>query len=114
VIDARGQIQYISTIAEHLYRKLGYTESLLKRSLADLETNEYICFKAMERAVCLEQRIQEPPLIWIKKVVPLAASPQNWLERIRTEPASRRGPSSSSTTSPMSTIGSGSSASSPR
>ncbi|MBI4493056.1 MAG: sensor histidine kinase [Chloroflexi bacterium] len=71
VIDARGQIVYISAIAEHLYRRLGYADSLLKTQIAELDTNEYICFKAMELGVCLEQRVQEQELIWIKRVIPL-------------------------------------------
>jgi two-component sensor histidine kinase len=71
VINANGRIEYLSAPAEHLYRRLGYADNLVKTQLQELETNEYICFKAMERAVCLEQRVQEHDLVWIKRVVPL-------------------------------------------
>jgi two-component sensor histidine kinase len=71
VIDAENRIEYLSAPAEHLYRRLGYADNLVKTPLVELETNEYICFKAMERGVCLEQRVVEQDLVWIKRVVPL-------------------------------------------
>src|SRR3954452_5857301 len=70
-IAAAGRIEYLSAPAEHLYRRLGYADNLVKTPLVELETNEYICFKAMERGVCLEQRVVEQDLVWIKRVVPL-------------------------------------------
>jgi len=74
VIDSNGRIEYLSAPAEHLYRRLGYADNLVKTQLQELETNEYICFKAMERGICLEQRVQEHDLVWIKRVVPLVSS----------------------------------------
>ena len=74
VIDGRGQIQYISAVAEHLYRRLGYGDTLVKTLLSELDTNEYVCFRAMERGLCLEQRVQEKDSIWIKKAIPLLRS----------------------------------------
>ncbi len=74
VIDSTGRIEYLSAPAEHLYRRLGYADNLVKTQLQELETNEYICFKAMERGVCLEQRVQEHDLVWIKRVMPLVPS----------------------------------------
>jgi two-component sensor histidine kinase len=73
VIDSNGRIEYLSAPAEYLYRRLGYADNLVKTQLQELETNEYICFKAMERGVCLEQRVQEHDLVWIKRVVPLVS-----------------------------------------
>jgi two-component system, sensor histidine kinase PdtaS len=73
VIDSVGRIEYLSAPAEHLYRRLGYADNLVKTQLQELETNEYICFKAMERGVCMEQRVQEHDLVWIKRVVPLVS-----------------------------------------
>jgi two-component sensor histidine kinase len=73
VIDSAGRIEYLSAPAEYLYRRLGYADNLVKTQLQELETNEYICFKAMERGVCLEQRVQEHDLVWIKRVVPLVS-----------------------------------------
>jgi two-component sensor histidine kinase len=74
VIDSTGRIEYLSAPAEHLYRRLGYADNLVKTQLQELETNEYICFKAMELGVCLELRVQEHDLVWIKRVVPLVSS----------------------------------------
>lgn len=74
VIDANGRIEYLSAPAEYLYRRLGYADNLVKTQLQELETSEYICFKAMERGVCMEQRVQEHDLVWIKRVVPLVAN----------------------------------------
>jgi two-component sensor histidine kinase len=83
VIDAAGRIEYLSAPAEHLYRRLGYADNLVKTQLQELETNEYICFKAMERGVCLEQRVQEHDLVWIKRVVPLVSSADaKWSSRL--------------------------------
>ncbi|GAC1324736.1 MAG: PAS domain-containing sensor histidine kinase [Chloroflexota bacterium] len=81
VIDSAGRIEYLSAPAEYLYRRLGYADNLVKTQLQELETNEYICFKAMERGVCLEQRVQEHDLVWIKRVVPLGNEP-GWSTRL--------------------------------
>lgn len=83
VIDARGRIRYISAIAEHLYRRLGYADSLVNTNLSELDTNEYICFKAMEQNECMEQRVQEQDHVWVKKVIPLAPSDADgWFSRL--------------------------------
>jgi two-component sensor histidine kinase/PAS domain-containing protein len=73
VIDSGGRIEYLSAPAEHMYRRLGYADNLVKTQLQELETNEYICFKSMERGVCDEVRVQEQELVWIKRVVPLVS-----------------------------------------
>src|SRR5258708_20070403 len=83
VIDAQGHIEYLSAPAEYLYRRLGYADNLVKTQLQELETNEYICFKAMERGICLEQRVQEHDLVWIKRVVPLVSGDdRRWQSRL--------------------------------
>jgi two-component sensor histidine kinase len=83
VIDSTGRIEYLSAPAEYLYRRLGYADNLVKTQLQELETNEYICFKSMERGICLEQRVQEQDLVWIKRVVPLVADDQgSWPSRV--------------------------------
>lgn len=88
IIDGNARILYISSLAEQLYRKLGYTSSLLGRRLSELDTNEHVCFKAIERAQCLEQRVEEHHLVWVKRVIPLPPEPdQGLLARffVRTE-----------------------------
>jgi two-component system, sensor histidine kinase PdtaS len=79
VIDSRGQIQYISAVAEHLYRRLGYADTLVKTQLSELDTSEYVCFRAMELGTCLEQRVQEQDSIWIKRAIPLLPTEDNTL-----------------------------------
>jgi two-component system, sensor histidine kinase PdtaS len=88
VIDASGRIEYLSAPAEYLYRRLGYADNLVKTQLQELETNEYICFKAMESGVCLEQRVQEQDLVWIKRVIPLmeVERGRRWRPRRRSGP----------------------------
>ncbi|MCC7105240.1 MAG: histidine kinase N-terminal domain-containing protein [Chloroflexi bacterium] len=79
LIDAHGQIQYISAVAEHLYRRLGSADSLVHTQLAELDTNEYVCFRAMELGRCLEQRVEEQGFIWIKRAVPLLPTEERTL-----------------------------------
>ncbi|HLI26778.1 MAG TPA: histidine kinase N-terminal domain-containing protein [Chloroflexota bacterium] len=86
IVDTHGYIKYISTVAENQYRRLGYPESLLHSQLSELDTNEYICFQAMERNVCLERRIEEQDQVWIKRVVPLPPEPvRPWWPRRPTD-----------------------------
>src|SRR5438477_2253321 len=92
VIDSSGRIEYLSAPAEHLYRRLGYADNLVKTQLQELETNEYICFKAMERGICLEQRVQEHDLVWIKRVIPLSSDEDsNWSAQLLGRRAVRAG-----------------------
>lgn len=71
IVDKHGIIRYMSAVAENQYRRLGYVDNLVGEQISELETNEYICFRSMERAVCLEQRIQEEDQLWIKRAIPL-------------------------------------------
>lgn len=71
VIDSDGLIQYVTAATDSLYRLLGYGDSLLNTQLSELDTNEYIAFRAMETATCLEQRVIEQDRVWIKKAIPL-------------------------------------------
>jgi two-component sensor histidine kinase len=76
-IDKRGIIRYMNSVAENQYRRVGYVDSLLGDQISELDTNEYICFRSMERGICLEQRIQEEDQIWIKRSIPLFPATQN-------------------------------------
>ena len=71
IVDKHGIIRYMSAVAENQYRRLGYVDNLVGEQISELETNEYICFRSMERGVCLEQRIQEADQLWIKRSIPL-------------------------------------------
>jgi two-component system, sensor histidine kinase PdtaS len=83
VIDASGNIQYATSGVEGMYRLLGYVDSLVNTQLSELETNEYIAFRAMETGVCMEQQVTEQDRTWIKKVIPLTIDiPDGWVNRL--------------------------------
>ncbi|MEA2642790.1 MAG: two-component system, sensor histidine kinase PdtaS [Chloroflexota bacterium] len=74
IVDTQGIILYTNSIAENQYRRLGYVDTIVGGQISFLETNEYSCFRSIERSVCLEQRIQELDQVWIKRAVPLLPS----------------------------------------
>ena len=83
IIDADGMIQYASSVAEGLYRQLGIVDVLAHTQLSELDTNEYLAFRAMETGVCLEQRIEEQDRLWIKKAIPLVVGESpGWASRL--------------------------------
>ncbi len=71
VVSGDGRIVYISSLAEQLYRKIGYTHSLLHHDIGSLRTDESVFFKAMESGACVEQLGQEGPYTWLKRAIPL-------------------------------------------
>jgi len=83
IVDQGGMIQYASSVAEGLYRLIGYVDSLVSMQLSELETSEYIAFRAMETGLCLEQRVTEQDRVWIKMVIPLMADEgPKWVSRL--------------------------------
>ncbi len=80
VVDAEGQVLYISTIAENLYRRLGYPKGLLGIRLGDLQTDESVFFKCIDTGSCVQDVVQECDHTLIKRAVPLAATAhRSWL-----------------------------------
>jgi len=72
VVDPACQVQYASTVAGHLYRRLGHAGTLFKKRLADLGTSdETLVRAAMAGGECLEEEVQEGAFIWVKKALPL-------------------------------------------
>jgi two-component sensor histidine kinase len=83
VIDAAGRITYISSIAEQLYRKRGYSENLLGSDVASLRTDESIYFEALESGACLEKTGQEGAFVWRRWALPIPQHPPSpWLPRM--------------------------------
>jgi two-component sensor histidine kinase len=89
VIDGSGEIRYVTAVTEGLYRLLGYADTLVNTQLSELDTNEYVAFRAMELGTCLEQRATEQDRltgqdrIWIKKAVPLLPmESRGWLSHL--------------------------------
>ncbi len=83
VVDNREIIRYASGIATEHYRKLGYLEGLVGRSLSTLETGDLEMFRAVigdlrcyERECNEQTRLREGrERVWIRKGVPLIARP---------------------------------------
>ena len=71
VVSGDGRIIYISSLAEQLYRKVGYTHSLLNHAIGSLRTDESVFFKALESGACVEQVVQEGQFTWLKRAIPL-------------------------------------------
>lgn len=87
-VDAGHHIQYVSGIATSLYRKLGYTASLLKRNFEDLELDDGGPVReALETGSCVEREIQVRDQVWIKKAIPLTPARPWWLAAARRQAA---------------------------
>ncbi len=84
IVNTQGIVRYMSSSAEHQYRRVGYVDNLVGAQISELETSEYICFKAMERGVCLQQEITEGDQVWVKRVIPLFPLPTRGLLGRRT------------------------------
>jgi len=76
VVDSEGRILYISGMAENLYRKLGYSNPLINSNLRDLNTDESVPFDALETGTCVERLVEQGPLVWLVKAIPIAAQPK--------------------------------------
>jgi len=59
LVDAQGQIIYISSVAESIYRKLGYGRSMLHQPVMGLTTDESGFQHAIDRRECMEYQSVE-------------------------------------------------------
>ena len=83
VVDSRGIIRYASGIATEHYRKLGYLEGLVGRSLSTLDTGDLPMFRdVLGHLRCYQQECHEQTRlregrerVWIRKGLPLIARP---------------------------------------
>lgn len=71
VVSGDGRIVYISSVAEQLYRRIGYTHSLLHHDIGSLRTDEGVFYKSVESGACVEQVVQEGQYTWLKRAIPL-------------------------------------------
>ncbi len=81
IVDMQRRIQYLSGIANHQYRKLGYMESLLKRRVSSLETqDDRLVSLVLSERRCVEQEVLEQRRVWVKKAIPLISRDDvfNW------------------------------------
>jgi two-component sensor histidine kinase len=87
VVDPSGHVTYISSVAEHLYRKLGYTQSLIRRNVINLQTDESIFYEAIESGACVEKTVQEAEYIWTRWAFPIPSDPSPpWFRRVASRP----------------------------
>src|SRR5207248_10927596 len=70
IVDTEGIVRYMSSSAEHQYRRVGYVDNLVGAQISELETSEYICFRAMEQDECMEQEMAEGDQVWLKRLIP--------------------------------------------
>jgi two-component sensor histidine kinase/PAS domain-containing protein len=71
VVDPSGRIRYVSGVAENLHRKLGYTDKLVKSSIASMHGHQVIFDLALRSRHCVELEAQEGQLTWIRKAIPI-------------------------------------------
>jgi len=75
VADKKGRILYMSGLATKLYRKLGYTDNLEGKYLADLDTGDaHLMLRALNAGTCLEEEAEEGEFYWTRKVIPLTGT----------------------------------------
>lgn len=81
VVDGSGRIRYVSGIANNLYRRLGYMESLVGKYVDTLETaDSRLLRRVLSAGQFLEEEEKEGNRIWRRTLIPLApeAKPRFW------------------------------------
>lgn len=78
-VDERFAIRYVSGIANNLYRRLGYLDSLDGKHIGDLQTKDVILIdEAFRTSKCQEHQVKEGSLYWTRKVVPVWSHGSSW------------------------------------
>ncbi|MHB1317676.1 MAG: sensor histidine kinase, partial [Anaerolineae bacterium] len=96
-IDADTNIRYMSGICAELYRQLGYRDSLIDRSVSDIDTIDYqMAQKAMAENRAYERSVEQDGRLYIRKVLPIVAHARPlWAISVRPgggpEPVKQRG-----------------------
>lgn len=76
-VDAKAYIRYMSGICAELYRRLGYRDSLINRSVSDIDTIDYqMAQKAMAENRAFERSVEQDGRLYIRKVLPITAPAQ--------------------------------------
>jgi two-component system, sensor histidine kinase PdtaS len=72
LVSAKGVVTYVSGLATYHYRRLGYSEELIGKPLAQLTpADTELVHRAMQTRRAIEEERQEEERIWIRKVIPL-------------------------------------------
>jgi two-component system, sensor histidine kinase PdtaS len=73
-VDADTHIRYMSGICAELYRGLGYRDSLIDRSISDIDTIDYqMAQKATAEHRAFERSVEQDGRLYIRKVLPISA-----------------------------------------
>lgn len=93
VADAQRRITYLSGVATHLYRHLGYLEDLRGKPLGDLQTHDdEVTAAALRTMLCQRWEGEEQSRYWIRQVIPLVTYDPPWPWRPRLTSLLRRLP----------------------
>jgi two-component sensor histidine kinase len=77
--DAQRRIVYLSGIAMHLYRHLGYLEDLRGKRLGDLQTkDDELAATALRTGLCQRWEGEEQTRYWVRQVIPLLRYDPPW------------------------------------
>jgi len=73
-VGADRRVAYMSGIAQSLYRRLGYRDSLVGRRATDLETVDHeMVARVIDEQRCLEREDEQDGLTWIRRALPVSA-----------------------------------------
>jgi two-component sensor histidine kinase len=79
MVDTAYRIQYLSGIANNLYRRLGYLDELRGQHIGDLQTHdEELIRQAFESWSCQQHQVEEGSLNWTRIVVPIWSYVPSW------------------------------------
>ncbi len=79
VTDAQRRITYLSGIATHLYRHLGYLEDLRGKRLGELQTrDDELVATALRTGLCQKWEGEEQTRYWKRQVIPLLRYDPPW------------------------------------
>jgi len=82
-VDANTTIRYMSGICSELYRKLGYRDSLIGRSISDIDTIDFqMAQKATAENRAFERSVEQDGRLYIRKVLPIVAPARPRLSRL--------------------------------
>ncbi|MCS6845827.1 MAG: sensor histidine kinase [Caldilineales bacterium] len=78
-VDDSYRIQYLSGIANNLYRRLGYLNELRGLHVGDLQTHDEVLVRqAFETLQCQVHQVDEGPLNWTRMALPIWSYRQPW------------------------------------
>jgi two-component sensor histidine kinase len=97
LVAEHGEILYLSGLGTHHYRRLGYSDELVGKNVAELETQDAaLVHQALQNGIVFESHVEEQGLLWDRKVIPLVGPRfrlhwfEPWLPAYRVGPWRKR------------------------